>query len=162
MPLPYEAAFGLTYELLLTPINKALSEAPTGLPSGLGLMSSRSNPSLFPLWICSQDSRPPTATLFCTGVIPVKEIRPDYPAMRTVNANSSSCSRPQLPIPKNPPNFESPITIFFSYSVFHLLMYKGLQSLLFFRVLSLQMALVEDSTLIFQTCQPVNILNLFL
>jgi hypothetical protein len=39
-------------------------------------------------------------------------------------------------------------------------MYKGLQSLSPFRVLSLQVALIEDPTLTFQTCSPLNISNL--
>ena len=39
-------------------------------------------------------------------------------------------------------------------------MYKGLQSLSPFRVLSLQVALIEDPTLTFQSCPPLNISNL--
>ena len=39
-------------------------------------------------------------------------------------------------------------------------MYKGLQSLSPFRVLSLQVALIEDPTLTFQSCLPLNISNL--
>ena len=57
-------------------------------------------------------------------------------------------------------NFGSPINVFSSHNLSQLLMYKGLQTLPPFRVLSFQVALIEDPTLTFQTCRPINISNL--
>lgn len=47
-----------------------------------------------------------------------------------------------------------------SHTLSELLTYKGLQTLPPSRVLSLQVALIEDSTLTFQSCPPLNISNL--
>uniref|UniRef100_A0A8C8UFL8 Murine leukemia virus integrase C-terminal domain-containing protein n=1 Tax=Peromyscus maniculatus bairdii TaxID=230844 RepID=A0A8C8UFL8_PERMB len=43
----------------------------------------------------------------------------------------------------------------------HTLAYKGLQTLPPSRILSLQVALLEDATFTFWTCPPLNISNLF-
>ena len=53
-----------------------------------------------------------------------------------------------------------PITVFSSHNLSQLLTYKGLQTLPPSRVLSLQVALIEDPTLTFQSCLPLNISNL--
>ncbi|XP_007653304.3 uncharacterized protein LOC103162167, partial [Cricetulus griseus] len=55
--------------------------------------------------------------------------------------------------------FGSPITVFSHHNLSHLLTYRGLQTLPPSRVLSLQVALVEDATLTFQSCPPLNISN---
>ena len=51
-------------------------------------------------------------------------------------------------------------TIFLSHTVSQILNYRCLQSLVSSRVLSLQVALIEDPTLTFQSCQPLNISSL--
>lgn len=56
--------------------------------------------------------------------------------------------------------FGSPTTVLSPHHLSHLLTYKGLQTLPPSRVLSLQVALVEDTTLTFQPCPPLNISNL--
>jgi hypothetical protein len=57
-------------------------------------------------------------------------------------------------------NFGSSMTVFSSHNLSQLLTYKGLQTLPPSRVLSLQVALIEDPTLTFQSCLPLNISNL--
>ena len=61
---------------------------------------------------------------------------------------------------KEKQTFGSPITVFSSHNLSQLLTYKGLQTLPPSRVLSLQVALIEDPTLTFQSCLPLNISNL--
>ena len=61
---------------------------------------------------------------------------------------------------KNKLTFGLPITVFSSHNLSQLLTYKGLQTLPPSRVLSLQVALIEDPTLTFQSCLPLNISNL--
>lgn len=56
--------------------------------------------------------------------------------------------------------FGSPATIFSSKNLSHLLTYKGLQTLPTSWVLSLQVAIVKDAILTFQSCPPLNISNL--
>ena len=57
-------------------------------------------------------------------------------------------------------NFGSSITVFSSHNLSQLLTYKGLQTLPTSKVLSLQVALIEDPTLTFQSCPPLSISNL--
>lgn len=57
-------------------------------------------------------------------------------------------------------SFGSLSIVFSSHNLSHLLTYKGLQTLPSSRVLSLQVALIEDSTLTFQLCPPLNISSL--
>lgn len=57
-------------------------------------------------------------------------------------------------------SFGSSITVFSHHNLSHLLTYKGLQTLPPSRVLSLQVALLEDATLTFRTCPPLNISSL--
>ncbi|XP_057631307.1 uncharacterized protein LOC130877762 [Chionomys nivalis] len=56
--------------------------------------------------------------------------------------------------------FGAPTTVFSHHNLSNLLTYKGLQTLPPSRVLSLQVALVEDASLTFQCCPPLNISNL--
>lgn len=55
--------------------------------------------------------------------------------------------------------FRSPITLFFPYYLSHILTYKALQILLHPQVFSLQVALIGDTILTFQSCPCLNISN---
>ena len=56
--------------------------------------------------------------------------------------------------------FGASTTVFSHHNLSNLLTYKGLQTLPPSRVLSLQVALMEDTSLTFQGCAPINISNL--